>query len=257
MNAPVTASSYLMPSLPPLGERPPELMDDPALAAADHRRALVALARINWISRTATQLSRRCIRLLAASPTAGPSAGDAPVRVIDIACGGGDLTAAVARQLEARLGRRVEIIGLDISERAVTLARHQHAGRSGSASLRFTQADILADGCPACDLAIHSLFLHHLDDANAVRLLQGMAAAAAVGGVFSDLLRSRLGLLLAQLGTTFLARSRVARIDGPLSVKAARTTAEYRQLLATAGLPHAQIDRTWPERACISWGRTA
>jgi len=60
---------------------------------------------------------------------------------------------------------------------------------------------------------------------------------------------------LAHVGTTMLARSRVARVDGPLSVKAARTTAEYRRLLVAADLPHAQIDRTWPERVCVSWKR--
>jgi len=226
-------------------------MDDPALNEAEHRRALVALARINWISRTASQVTRRVVRLL--DGNAAPATGR--LRVIDIACGGGDLTAAVARRLGAQLGRQVEIIGIDISERAVTWAHQQHASDSGSASLQFRQADVLADGCPACDAAIHSLFLHHLNDAAAVRLLQAMATASAAGGVFSDLLRSRLGLLLAHVGTTMLARSRVARVDGPLSVKAARTTAEYRRLLVAADLPHAQIDRTWPERVCVSWKR--
>jgi hypothetical protein len=83
--------------------------------------------------------------------------------------------------------------------------------------------------------------------------LRGIAAAATAGGVFSDLIRSRLGLLLAHAGTTLLARSRVARVDGPLSVKAARSVAEYYHLMDTAGLPHARIERTWPERVCVSW----
>lgn len=245
---------FAMLSLPPLADRPPEQMDDPTLNEVEHRRALVALARINWISQTATQLTRRIVRLLddGSAPTGGRV-----VRIIDIACGGGDLTAAVARQLGARLAGPVEVIGIDISDRAVGWARQQHAGRSGSASLQFRQADALGTGCPDCDVAIHSLFLHHLNDTEAIRLLRTMGTAAEAGGVFSDLLRSRLGLLLARLGTTFLARSRVARVDGPLSVKAARTTEEYRQLLTAAGLPPAKIDRTWPERVCVSWGRPA
>jgi len=245
---------FFMRSLPPLTDRPPEQMDDPTLNEAEHRRALVALARINWISQTAAQLTRRIVRLLEASST--PAGGPA-VRIIDIACGGGNLTAAIARQLGARLARRVEVVGIDISERAIAWAHQQHAGDSGSTSLHFRQADALGDGCPDCDVAIHSLFLHHLNDAEATGLLQSMTSAAGTGGVFSDLLRSQLGLLLARLGTTFLARSRVARVDGPLSVKAARTTEEYRQLLTAAGLPHAEIDRTWPERACVSWERPA
>ena len=239
-----------MPSLPLLADRPPELMDDPTLKEVEHRRALVALARINWISRTATQLTRRIMKLLDASST--PARGRS-VRIIDIACGGGDLTAAIARQLGARFGQRVEVVGIDISDRAIAWANQEHASHSGSASIQFRQTDLLSDGCPDCDVAIHSLFLHHLNDAEATGLLQAMTDAAEIGGAFSDLLRSQLGLLLARLGTTFLARSRVARIDGPLSVKAARTLEEYRQLLAAVGLRHAKIDSTWPERVCVSW----
>jgi SAM-dependent methyltransferase len=240
-----------MPSLPPLAQRPPELMDDPALNQAEHDQALTALARINWISRTATQLARRVLELLKTADATGCG----PVRVVDIACGGGDLTAALAKHLGRRLHQPVEVVGVDMSERAIGWAQQRHAGRRGSATITFRQADIVCDGFPPCDVAVHSLFLHHLDDDAASQLLREMAAAAAVGGVFSDLLRSQFGLLLAHVGTTLLARSRVARIDGPLSVKAARTRAEYRHLLDTADLPHAQIDSTWPERVCVHWSR--
>ena len=78
-----------------------------------------------------------------------------------------------------------------------------------------------------------------------------------MGFVVSDLIRSQLGLALALLGTSVLSRSRVARIDGPLSVRAARTPEEYRQLLDAAGLAAATIRRTWPERVLITWRREA
>lgn len=84
-----------------------------------------------------------------------------------------------------------------------------------------------------------------------------MAAACRLGFVVSDLIRSRLGLVLAVLGTSVLSGSRVARIDGPLSVRAARTRQEYRQLLDAAGLASATIQRTWPERVLITWRREA
>ena len=112
---------------------------------------------------------------------------------------------------------------------------------------------MLAEGCPPCDIAVSSLFLHHLDDASAIDVLSSMAAAARLGGAVSDLVRSRAGLVLAVLGTTLLARSRVARVDGPLSVRAARTPTEYRDLAARAGLPHVIVRRTWPERVMLEW----
>ena len=45
----------LFPPIPRVRE--PELMDDPALTASDHLRALVALGTINTLSLTAAQLT--------------------------------------------------------------------------------------------------------------------------------------------------------------------------------------------------------
>jgi hypothetical protein len=45
----------------------------------------------------------------------------------------------------------------------------------------------------------------------------------------------------------------VARVDGPRSVRAARTPAEYRALLESVGLRGATVRRVWPERVSIVW----
>lgn len=230
-------------------------MDDPALPAREHTAALRALSRINRISGTAGQLARQVARLATRhSPATGRA--DSPLHVVDLACGGGDVTVAVARRL-ARLGITATVTGVDMSERALSVARGiaDAAGASCPPGLRFEQRNLAHEGCPPCDVAISSLFLHHLDDPDATRLLASIASAARVGLVISDLVRSRLGLALAVLGTSLLARSRVARTDGPLSVRAARTPEEYRQLLAAAGLATATIRRTWPERVLITWRR--
>ena len=226
--------------------REPELMDDPALAAADHEAALGALATINAVSRTAAHLARGV-------ETLRPAAGEA-LTVVDIACGGGDVTVALERRLaRSRAGSRPAVVGVDISPRAVERAERMARERASHAT--FRPCDVLRGGCPPCDVAVSSLFLHHLDDATAVTLLRHMAAAARLGIVISDLIRSRLGLLLAVVGTTVLSSSRVARVDGPLSVRAARTIAEYDQLLTAAGLSTAAIRRVWPERAVVIWQR--
>lgn len=230
--------------------REPELMDDPALPAADHVAALGALATINAVSRTAAHLTRGVMALRPA--TAGS------LTVIDVACGGGDVTIAVER----RLGRaipggasrpRPSVVGIDISPRAIARAERLASKRASGAA--FQVVDVLRDGCPPCDVAMSSLFLHHLDDTAAVVLLRHMAAAARLGIVISDLIRSRVGLALAVLGTTVLSSSRVARVDGPASVRAARTIPEYHRLLATVGMTNAVVRRVWPERALIVWQR--
>ncbi len=227
--------------------RQPELMDDPGIATADHLHALRALARINAVSGTAWQLAGVVGRMLGA----GASRTDRPAEIVDLGCGGGDVTVALARRLAAV--RPVRIVGVDLSARAVERARDL-AARVG-VDVSFVVRDVLADGCPPCDIAVSSLVLHHFDDGPATALLRSLAAAARRGVVISDLLRSRIGLALAVVGTTVLSTSRVARVDGPLSVRAARTVAEYRRLCAEAGLPAAVVRRVWPERVLVTWTR--
>lgn len=225
--------------------RSPELMDDPALDAREHLAALRALGTINTLSLTASTLARAISRLAASRPNAVK-----PLHVVDVACGGGDVTVALAR----RLGPSYRVTGIDLSPRAVARAA-EHAATRDADNVSFMACDVLAAGCPDCDVAVTSLFLHHLDDDAAVATLRSLARAATLGGVVSDLVRSRRGLVLAHLATRVLTRSRVARVDGPLSVRAARTLPEYRLLMERAGLPAARIAATWPERVLITWHR--
>lgn len=229
--------------------RAAELMDDPAIAEADHLHALSALARINAVSRTAAHLAAGAGQLLAAGKSDGR-----PRTVVDVACGGGDVTIDLSRRLRRVAGDDVRVIGVDISPRAVTRSR-EAAIRAG-VCVGFEVGDVLAVGCPPCDVAVSSLFLHHLDDEAACGLLRSMAQSARLGILVSDLVRSRIGLGLAIIGTTLLSTSRVARVDGPFSVKAARTPAEYRGLCARAGLDGATVRRVWPERVVLYWQRS-
>ena len=239
-------------SLP--ASRRAELMDDPALPEPDHLKALSALARINAFSRTAARIAGTIAAVW------GPrSAAAEPFTVVDVACGGGDVTVDLARRLTRISGGRgvgpVRVVGIDISPRAIDRAHKVAAARG--VDVEFLLHDVTEAGCPDCDLAVSSLFLHHLDDAAAVCLLRALATAARRGIVVSDLVRSRIGLALAVVGTTVLSTSRVARVDGPLSVRAARTPGEYRRLLDAAGLATATISRCWPERVLITWSRPA
>jgi len=224
-------------------------MDDPALPEGEHVAALVALSRINAVSRTAARLASDIIPLLRGIPS-----GPGPVVLADLACGGGDVTLELARRIRGfRCGREaVRVTGYDKSPRAVAWARDAAARRGIDAS--FEVRDVLAEGCPACDVVVNSLFLHHLEDDHARGLLAQMAAAR-VGGVISDLVRCRVGLALAIAATALLSSSRVARVDGPASVRAARTPSEYRTLCDAAGLCHATIRRAWPRRVVIRWRR--
>lgn len=223
----------------------PELMDDPALEAGAHRRALVGLARINRVSGSAAAVWGALRAVL------GAEAGRR-LRVLDVACGSADVSTALQRRADAA-GLRWSVDGCDLSPVAVDAAR-QRAAAEGL-KCRFFEHDALGGGIPAgYDAVVCSLFLHHLRSEDVVGLLGRMAAAAPVV-VVDDLRRDAVGFLAAWVGTRVLSASPVVHVDGPRSVAAALTPDELAALAAEAGLAGALVRRRRPWRMVMTWRR--
>jgi SAM-dependent methyltransferase len=221
------------------------MMDVPGLDEREHACALFGLKRVNRVSGTAATLWRAIARLARAS-------GGGPIRVLDVASGGGDVPIALAR-LAVRAGLEVRLDGCDISEGAVRFAR-QRAAEQGVAVGFFT-LDARADAIPSgYDVLTCSLFLHHLDDAGAEELLRRMAGAAARLLLVDDLVRGGIGYALAWAGCRLLSRSPIVRHDGPASVASAFTPEEVLGLARRAGLVEGvSVARHWPRRFLLSW----
>lgn len=229
--------------------REPELMDQPGLDAALHAHALDSLQRINHLSRTAATLWR-AIRALPRSDVS-----TTPLTILDVASGGGDVAVAVARRA-AREGIPVQITGCDISPIAVRYASLL-AARHGLHNVSFFEHDVLRKPLPQqYDVVMSSLFLHHLDDAEAAQVLARFAVAARRMVLVSDLRRTRFGYFLACLVSRTVTRSPIVRVDGPLSVAAAFSEAEALRLAERSGLAGAQIVRIWPQRFLLTWRRS-
>jgi 2-polyprenyl-3-methyl-5-hydroxy-6-metoxy-1,4-benzoquinol methylase len=176
-----------------------------------------------------------------------------PIRVLDIATGGGDIPISLWHRAQ-RQRLPIEISACDISPRAIEFAR-QKAGGSGT-TVEFFQHDVLASPLPeGFDAIICSLFLHHLAREDAVNLLRRMAAASRQLVAVNDLRRSTAGLLLAYAASKTLTRSDVVRVDAPLSVRAAFTISEAKALAARAGLANCTLKPRWPQRFLLSWWR--
>lgn len=222
----------------------PEIMDSASLDEAEHRAALRGLARINTLSLSARRVWREIRRTF-------PAGGRSPIRVLDLACGGGDLAEALSR-LSDGSGRDLRVAGCDRSPVAVRHAR-ERAGRSRH-HVRFFEIDVLSAEMPAgYDVISSCLFLHHLSDDEAVELLRRMSEGARRLVVVQDLIRCWSGYALAHLGVRALTRSAIVHADGPQSVLASVTLAEARSLARRAGLSGARVRRCWPQRFCLTW----
>jgi 2-polyprenyl-3-methyl-5-hydroxy-6-metoxy-1,4-benzoquinol methylase len=224
----------------------PELMDDPGIDPAEHRKALCALARLNRISH-ADRLLWEPIARLAMVP------GHPPLRILDIATGSGDLPLALAAHAH-KAGIHLSIAGCDVSATALEEARRRAA--AAGQEMEFLRCDVLEGEVPSgYDVITCSLFMHHLTEEQVVDVLYRMRCAAQRMVLVSDLRRCLAGYLLAAYASSFFTRSRIAQVDARKSVRAAFTPDEFAALAAEAGLDSATLECRWPCRLVLQWKR--
>jgi SAM-dependent methyltransferase len=197
-------------------------MDDPALARAELEYALRGLRRLNAAS-LAPWLMRRAVEREAAGI-------GRPLRVLDVACACGDWVIACARRFGAE---RIEWSGCDVNGTAVEMAR----GASGSLPVKFFVHDAVRAELPGgFDVVVCSLFLHHLREEDARRVMGHMAAASRRAVIVNDLVRSRAALTAVACASRALSGSRVVHTDAVRSVRAAYTREELVELCRGVGL---------------------
>ncbi|TWU31382.1 methyltransferase domain-containing protein [Novipirellula artificiosorum] len=219
--------------------RQPELMDQDDLPQASHQHALNGLARLNGLSGIAGVIYRR-IRQLAIENK------QTTLRVLDIASGSADLPIAWALRAK-KDGLRLDLSTLEISSVAIEeqLKRAKRAG----VTISPIQQDCLSEALPTdFEVITNSLFLHHLDDPNAIQLVRAMHAAAKERVMICDLERTRLNLALVSVGARLVTRSKVVHTDSALSVQGAYTINEFHAIVEQAVGFRIKVARVFPCR---------
>ncbi|HQY88061.1 MAG TPA: methyltransferase domain-containing protein [Tepidisphaeraceae bacterium] len=222
-----------------------ELMDAPELPLDQHRHALAGLRRINAASGVANQLTREIVAWARRRNLSH-------VRLLDVACGGGDVPVNVARSL-ASLGISIDLTLVDRSPNALKEAAE--LARVSKIKVVTQVADATrAFPEDSFDIVTNTLFLHHLDEADVITSLKDMKRAARLLLV-SDLRRSPLAWGFTWIGCRLVSRSSIVHFDGPVSVRGAWTIGEMKQMAMDAGLTGATIRRQWPFRMLLRWER--
>jgi 2-polyprenyl-3-methyl-5-hydroxy-6-metoxy-1,4-benzoquinol methylase len=224
----------------------PEIMDEPDLDPHRHAAALHGLERINGWSGSARilwppirELARRLDKR--------------PLQLLDVATGAGDVPIRLGRKAQ-RAGVPLRIMACDRSSFALEYA--QDRAKAAHMPIEFFAWDALREDFPSqYDVITCSLFLHHLDEEEAVAFLGRVGRAARHLVLINDLDRSRTGYLLAYFGSRILTASPVVHTDGPRSVEGAFTRSEVLALAGRAGLHGATAHRRWPCRFLLQWSR--
>ena len=233
----------------------PELMDDPEIETGDHDRALEGLARLNRLARAAAPFQEELGTTLASRETrrlVEATADDRPLVVLDVATGSGDLVVTLERWRRSQApSSPIHWIACDRSRHALERARARAA--EIDLDLETVECDVTRDELPACDLVFCSLFLHHLTATEVTTVLRRMVSTARIGGLVTDLTRSRLGWLMAALIPRLVTRSPVVHADAVGSVRAAFSRNEFATLVDAAGVPRAEVFDSFPERQAVRW----
>jgi hypothetical protein len=121
-------------------------------------------------------------------------------------------------------------------------------------AVQFFVHDVLSDPLPdGFDAFTCSLFLHHLDEPDAITVLRKMREANPRLILVNDLERSRFNHLAVWAASRLLTRSRVVHVDGPLSIRGAFTVAEMKAMADAAGLGGATVRARFPCRLVLEW----
>ena len=181
---------------------------------------------------------------------------DRPLRVLDLATGVADFPDFLVRWADRR-HRVVDIVALDANPATVAYARKaldRDLPERLRPCVRVEVGDALAlpYNDDAFDVAVTSLFMHHLTHDEAVTLVREMHRVARQGFVVNDLHRHRLAYYSITALAAVLPVSPMFRHDGPVSVLRAFNRDELRAIAHDAGLESFRIRWHWAFRWTLS-----
>ncbi len=213
-------------------------MDDPSLAPDDYAAILGDLGRVNlWTFAARPTLSF----LRRATKKRGRFS------LLDVGFGQGDMLRTIARWAR-KSGLDAELVGIDLNEKSANVAR---AATPPDLAIDYRTGDYRGQG--RFDFVISSLVAHHMDDQQLRDFLRFMEAEARLGWLVNDLHRHPLSYLGFPVLARLLGVQRVVREDGQLSIARSFRPADWRGILADAGIPGgaARIRRYFPFRLCV------
>lgn len=214
-----------------------ELMDDPSVRYEEFEQTLKQLRTLNVLSNVYRPTWRAVEKL-------ARNAGSKSLRVLDLGCGYGDVLREMRRRA-AQAGLTLECTGVDINPWA-RVAAVKAAPEGGIEYVTSNVFDLGADA--RWDIIISSLFFHHLDDEDIVRLLKWISDHAVLGWYIDDLQRHWLSYGLIHAIVRLGRYNRLVRHDGPVSVAQSFTRSDWHRYAERAGLDAIAIRWHWAFR---------
>jgi 2-polyprenyl-3-methyl-5-hydroxy-6-metoxy-1,4-benzoquinol methylase len=170
----------------------------------------------------------------------------AEFKIGDCGCGGGDLAMKIVKWGRKK-GLRLKVEGIDANPHIVDFARKNC---SILPEITFEVLDVFSPEFQRkkYDILTATLFVHHFDNDQLVKLFSSMKAQARVGVVINDIHRHQFSYHSIKWLTKFFSRSAMVRFDAPLSVRRAFKKEELVTILERAGITDYTLAWKWAFR---------
>lgn len=217
--------------------RDEEQMDDPSLDPKIYDEVLKGLGRVNrW-----TLAARPTLSFLARA-----TRGREGFTLLDVGSGEGGMLRTVARWARRR-GLAARLTGVDLNPKSEAVAR---ANSASDLPIDYRTGDYSELG--RFDFVISSLVAHHMTDDQLRAFLRWMESNSNRGWFVNDLHRHGFAYYGYPLLAALLGVHPIVREDGRLSIARSFRPADWRSILAEAGLAEGvRIRRYFPFRLCV------
>lgn len=186
-----------------------ELMDDFSVEGNLLRESLDSLANINkW-------LGGNFVTLNGLKKVLKKHDKNKPITMLDMGCGNGDMLREVAK-FGKKAGYNFTLIGIDANQHTIDYAVKLSVNYP---EISYLKQDVFSEEFQNLqyDLVLATLFLHHFNEEDIVKLLAPILKKATLGIVVNDLNRNRIAYFLFGFLCLFI-KNKMTKEDGLVSV---------------------------------------
>jgi SAM-dependent methyltransferase len=149
--------------------------------------------------------------------------------IVDLGCGSGDSLRAIA-DWAMKNNFKVQLTGVDMNANVIKYLKNHCSAYPKITGITADYQEFL-DSNTSIDIVHCSLFCHHLNEAELIKLFTYFSEKITTGFVINDLQRNWMAYYSAWFFTRLLNGTILAKNDGPVSVLRAFRVCELKHLL--------------------------
>lgn len=149
------------------------------------------------------------------------------LRILDLGCGGGDICLKFSEWAQKR-NLNIEVTGIDPDPRAIEYTTTLQV--PANVEFRLANSSDLVEAGERYDVAVSNHLLHHLQNAELIRICKETEALASKLILFNDIRRSDFGFIAFGLIAPVIYRSSFIYKDGLISIRRSFTYRELKRL---------------------------